>query len=51
MPKYKVSFFQAGKIKKMTVTAKNMDGARISAAKKSGKAHDVGYFSVNRIKK
>ena len=51
MFKYKISAYVRGKLKTTTVEAKNKDDAKNKAAKHWGKAADVGYFAITRIKK
>lgn len=47
--KYKVSTHVRGKLRSITVIAKNKPQAQKKAANKLGKAADVGYFSINRL--
>jgi len=49
MKKYKVSAYVRGKLRSATIEAKNKPEAQRKAAKKWGKAVDVGYFSIVRV--
>ena len=49
MKKYKVSAYVRGKLRSATIEAKNKPEAQRKAAKKWGKAVDVGIYTITRV--